>query len=44
MIICRCSIDRTFQKSSNSNEKKLYKYLKDELYPAVMPIVKVCLP
>ncbi|XP_078367104.1 uncharacterized protein LOC144651097 isoform X2 [Oculina patagonica] len=30
----------TFQKSSNSNEKKLYKYLKNELYPAVMPSVK----
>lgn len=30
----------SFQKSSNSNEKKLYKYLKNELYPAVMPSVK----
>lgn len=30
----------TFQKSTNSNEKKLYKYLKNELYPAVMPSVK----
>lgn len=33
--------DSSFQKSSNSNEKKLYKYLKNELYPAVMPSVKV---
>lgn len=30
----------SFQKSSNNNEKKLYKYLKNELYPAVMPSVK----
>ena len=34
-------VDSSFQKSSNSNEKKLYKYLKNELYPAVMPSVKV---
>lgn len=30
----------TFQKSTNSNEKKLYRYLKNELYPAVMPLAK----
>lgn len=35
-------VDSYFQKSTNSNEKKLYKYLKNELYPAVMPTVKVC--
>lgn len=30
----------TFQKSTNSNEKRLYKYLKNELFPAVMPSAK----